>query len=156
MFLTNGKVSMWLISTTGKLSPTSPSLLRWQYGVLRQWAETPLPPVFLLCLWDGLIVSHTFLWFRHLSPTRLHSQKTGGPQPPVLPALSADAVGGCNISSLQVVFLFFFFSRKEEIQDKTKITVVGLWGFWRPTALSQHYSAFPCCYVVYWAGIHTP
>lgn len=122
------------------LSSSLPSILRWQYGVIRQRAETPLPPVLLLCQWDGLNDSHTFLWSHHLPsprPTAL-SKRTGG-RSPVLPALSADAVGGCNIYNLRVVF-----SRKEEIQDKTKITVVVLWGLWRLTTESERALTLPC------------
>ncbi|KAF3844733.1 hypothetical protein F7725_007896 [Dissostichus mawsoni] len=55
-----------------------------------------------------------------------------------------DAVGGCNISNLQVVF-----SRKEEIQDKTKITVVVLRPLKTDHERVQHYPASPSCYVVY-------
>lgn len=54
-----------------RLTFCPPSVHRRQHGVLRQRAETSLPPVLLLSQWDGLNDSRTFLWSHRRPSPRL-------------------------------------------------------------------------------------
>lgn len=95
------KMTVWsrLTASGDPTSPSSPTL-----PVERPKRLSNIPPVPPSPLTPAL------------HPTALSRP---GPQPCVLPALSAEPAVGCNSHDLHVVFY-----RKEEIQDKTKITVV--------------------------------
>uniref|UniRef100_A0A3B4U5H7 non-specific serine/threonine protein kinase n=2 Tax=Seriola TaxID=8160 RepID=A0A3B4U5H7_SERDU len=131
------KMTVWSPSTASG-DPTSPSSPTLPVGRPERLSNIPLVPL------------------SPLTPPDCTLKKTAG-HSPVLPALSADAVVGCNIYNLKVVLLFFFclfvcfgfFLQEGGNSRQNKDNCCSVWPLKTDHRECQHYLAFPGCYVVY-------
>ena len=121
IFVLYPQMTVWSPSIASE-DPTSPSSPTLPVGRHKRLSDIPLVPP------------------TPVTPPDCSLKQTGG-HSHVLPALSADAIVGCNICNLKLVgflflglfffflgffFFFFLFYKKEKIQHKTKISVVVL------------------------------